>query len=1029
MTRFLLLLLTLCSLSATAQKVTVTGKVAETATGETLPGATVLLLSPKDSTQVTGGAADTNGAFRLPAVKAGRYLLKVSYMGYRTLLRDITLPSKQKTQDLGTLRLQEDAQVMREAVVEAKVAQMEMSEDTFIYNAAAFRTAEGAMLEDLVKKLPGAEVDDSGNITINGKTVKKIMVDGKEFFSNDTKMAMKNLPTKMVEKIKSYDRKSDYSRITGIDDGEEETVLDLTVKKGMKEGWLINADGAYGTEDRYSVKLSVNRFMDNYHFSLIGSTNNVNDRSMGGWGGRGGRGGGGGSGIVTSQMAGANFAWENGKKDNDAGLLKLGGNVRFSRTSTDNTSTTNSQTFLTGSSKWTNSASQSNPISWSINADFRLEWKPDSLTNIILRPSYSHTYNSSEGESRSVTFNSDPYGYMTDPLNEYMYMTDTDSIRVNSNHRTTSSESTGNSASGELQVNRRLGKAGRNLTMNVAGGFSNTSSLSNSLSLVNYYQREQGAYNYTRQHNVNPSESWNLRGRLSYTEPITKELNLQTSYQFQYRFSDSDRSVYSVDSLLSRDEIRQMGLTDEDLYLGHIPGIDTVTLVQDWINSQYATYNEYNHDASIMARYVKKFENEQELRINAGVSFQPQRTLLDYKKNELDTAVTRNVLNWAPRADLRWKISKTSQLRVRYNGRMSQPSMTNLLEVIDNSNKQSVSTGNAGLESSWTNSFNLFYNDYRTEQQMGWAVNTYFNHTDRSISNATIYDESTGNRFSRPMNIDGNWNTGAWLTFNSALGAKKMFTINTTTNISHSNDVGYVSSSVNIADYIGTSTVTTTDQMATLFRSVNLTKATTRTTNVGETLRLNFRNDFGETGTVELGINGGFNYQHARNDQQENANLDTWSFNYGGNLLVTAPWNMTLSTDIGPQYRRGYSDDAMNTTELIWNAQLSQNFKKWLNGQDLAVSVQWYDILRERSNISRTISATQRSDTYTNTINSYLMVHVIYKLNLLGNKEARSAMGPGGMRGMSEREAGRVGREERGSGGTGGGGGGGRPPR
>lgn len=1027
MKSFLLLFLTLFTLTAGAQKVTITGKITETSTGEALPGATVLLLSPKDSSQVTGGAANMNGAFSLPEVKAGRYLLKVSFMGYQTHMRDITLQSKRKNVDLGVISLDENAHIMKEAVVEAKLAQVEMKEDTFVYNAAAYRTAEGAMLEELVKKLPGAEVDDDGNITINGKSIKKIMVDGKEFFSNDTKMAMKNLPTKMIEKIKSYDRKSDYSRVTGIDDGDEETVLDLTVKKGMKEGWLVNADGAYGTEDRYSGKLSINRFMDHYHFSLIGSANNVNDRSMGGWGGRGGRGGGGGAGIVTSQMGGVNFAWENGKKDDEAGLLKTGGNVRFSRTSTENESLTNSQTFLTGSSKWTNSSSQSHPINWNINADFRLEWKPDSMTNLIFRPSYSHSENNSHGESESVTFNQDPFSYLSDPLNQYINYDDPYDIRVNSNHRITNSEGVNNSGNADFQINRRLGKPGRNITLNAAGGFNKSSSLSNSLSLVNYYQKTEGAYDYTRQRNVNPSESWNVRGRFSYTEPITKNLNLQASYQFQYRFSDSDRSVYSLDSLLSREEIAQRGLTPEDLYLGNIPGIDTVTLVQDWVNSQYATYNEYNHDANIMARYNKKFENEQELRINAGISFQPQRTLLDYKKHMLDTAVTRNVFNWAPRMDIRWRISKTSQLRARYNGWMTQPSMTNLIEVIDNSNKQNVTAGTAGLESSWTNNFNLFYNGYETEKQMGWSVYSYFSMTDRSISTATIYDETTGNRYSRPLNIDGNWNVGGNLMFNTALGSKKMFNISTNTVLSHNNSVGYISSSVNIADFIGTSTVNTIEQMNHLFNNVPLNKATTRSTNIGETLRFNFRMDYGETSTVEIGINGGFNYQHARNDQQERANLDTWNFNYGGNLILSTPWDMSFSTDIGPQYRRGYSDEAMNTTELIWNAQISQNFKKWLRGQDLAISIQWFDILKERSNISRSISATQRSDTYTNTIHSYLMAHVIYKLNLLGNREARSEMGPGfrGMN-MSNAEAGRAGREGRGGGGAPGGAPGGR---
>ena len=1028
MKHFSLLLFTLFTLYAGAQKVTVTGTVSEASTGETLPGATALLLSPKDSAQVTGGAANINGVFTLPPVKAGRYLLKVSYMGYQTLWRDLTLSSRRKTENLGKLQLMENAQVMKEAVVEAQLAQVEMKEDTFVYNAGAYRTPEGSMLEDLVKKLPGAEVDDNGNITINGKSVKKIMVDGKEFFSNDTKMAMKNLPTKMIEKIKSYERKSDYSRVTGIDDGDEETVLDLTVKKGMKEGWVINADGAYGTEDRYSGKLSVNRFMDHYHFSVIGSANNVNDRSMGGWGGRGGRGGGGGGGIVSSQMGGVNYAWENGKKDNEAGLLKTGGNVRFSRTDTENSSITNSQTFLSGSSRWNNSASTSNPVNWNINADFRLEWKPDSMTNLIFRPSFSHSENNSEGESESVTFNKNPYTYMWDPLNQYLNLDDTDNIRVNSNHRRTSSEGVTNSGNADFQINRRLGKPGRNITLNAAGGFSRTSSESHSLSLVNYYQEKDRAYNYTKQHNVNPSESWNVRGRLSYTEPITKELNLQASYQFQYRFSDSDRGVFSVDSVLSRQKIADMGLTAEDLYYGRIPGIDTVTLVQDWINSQYATYNEYNHNANLMLRFNRKFENEQELRVNGGISFQPQTTHLDYMKNLLDTTITRHVYNWSPRLDVRWRISKTSQLRARYNGNMSQPSMTNLIEVIDNSNKQNVTAGNAGLESSWTNNFNLFYNDYKTERQMGWSAFTNFSMTDRSISTATIYDDKTGNRYSRPMNINGNWNVSGNLMFNSALGSQKRFNINTHTVLSHSNSVGYISSSVNVADYIGTTAVTDIEEMAALFDKVPLQKATTKSTNIGETLRLNYRMDYGEIGTLEVGVNGGFNYQHARNDLQPKANLDTWNFNYGGNLLVTLPWNMTFSTDIGPQYRRGYDDDAMNTTELIWNAQLSQNFRKWLRGQDLALSVQWFDILRERSNISRTISATQRSDTYTNTIHSYLMFHLIYKLNLLGNSEARAEMGPRGpmMTNAEAGRAGREGREGRGGGPGGGGFGGGR---
>ena len=225
-----------------AQKVTVSGSVVDGSLNEPMPGASVVLLQPKDSAQAAGVSSDLEGKFKLPAVKAGNYILRISFIGFQTYYRNITLPKQNNSVNLGQITLQENSKMLKEAEVTAKLAQVEMSADTFVFNADAFRLPEGSALEDLVKKLPGAEIDDDGNIKINGKNISKIMVDGKEFFQNDTKMALKNLPSKLIKKLKSYDKKSDYSRITGIDDGEEETVLDLSVKKGMKDGWVGNFD-------------------------------------------------------------------------------------------------------------------------------------------------------------------------------------------------------------------------------------------------------------------------------------------------------------------------------------------------------------------------------------------------------------------------------------------------------------------------------------------------------------------------------------------------------------------------------------------------------------------------------------------------------------------------------------------------------------------------------------------------------------------------------------------------------------------
>ena len=264
----------LCPTKMWAQKFSITGKVTEQSTGEVLPGATALLLNAKDSSQVTGAATTTAGTFTLSPKKGGKYILRVSYMGFKTYTKDLNLDKKTAKQNLGTIALAEDAIMMQQAHVVARLAQVEMKADTFVFNADAFRLPEGAVLEELVKKLPGVEVAEDGTITHNGKTIKRIMVDGKEFFGNDTKLSMKNIPTKMVKNIKAYDRQSDYSRVTGIDDGEEEAVLDLTVKKGMKEGWMVTVEGGYGTQDRYTGRLNVMRILDDLQFALFANTDN-----------------------------------------------------------------------------------------------------------------------------------------------------------------------------------------------------------------------------------------------------------------------------------------------------------------------------------------------------------------------------------------------------------------------------------------------------------------------------------------------------------------------------------------------------------------------------------------------------------------------------------------------------------------------------------------------------------------------------------------------------------------------------------
>ena len=254
-------MLALLTLTAVAQDRKVTGTIVDSGTKEPLEQVTIQLLKP-DSSYVIGTLSNEKGNFAVTAPRNGKYLLKMTSVGYKTVVKNINI-TEGRDLKLGTTAMSEDAVMLKGATVTGQAKKVVVKEDTFVYNSAAFRTPEGSAIEELVKRLPGAQIDDDGKITINGKEVKKIKVDGKEFMTGDTQTALKNLPTSIVEKIKAYDEKSDLARVTGIDDGNESTVLDFGIKRGMNHGMFANADVSVGTHDRYSERLMAAVMRDN----------------------------------------------------------------------------------------------------------------------------------------------------------------------------------------------------------------------------------------------------------------------------------------------------------------------------------------------------------------------------------------------------------------------------------------------------------------------------------------------------------------------------------------------------------------------------------------------------------------------------------------------------------------------------------------------------------------------------------------------------------------------------------------------
>ena len=991
---------------------TVTGKVVEQDTKDAVIQATASLLSGEKV--VSNAVTNVDGNFSVKAPSDGTYTLRITYVGFKTTTKKITIANGQGV-SAGTISLAPDAIMLQGATVTAHLAKVQSKGDTLIFNADAYRVPEGSVVEELVKRMPGAEVDENGNITINGKQVSKIKVDGRDF--GDSKTALKNLPTSIIEKVRAYDEKSDLARITGIDDGNEQTVLDFGLRAGMNRGMMANTDLGYGTKDRYSGRLFGMYMRDDWRVMAMLNANNTNDQGMGGGGGRrfGGGGGMGGGGLNAAKTGMVNVNYE--KPNRLIGQASVNVNHRdgdsWSRRFVEN------YTGADPSKKqFVNSINQSysRNTNWSFQG--RLEWTPDTLWNIAFRPTWSFGSNDSQSDNTSATFNDNPYNHVDYQLDAAI-MTEIlskDGVEALNNYLTNGSNNKSlgygdnKRLGGTLQINRLLNGRGRNITLQLTGNYSDNENRQLSNNQTKLYHGKTATYNgvsgldkyQANRYNLSPTTSYDYSIRATYSEPIAYATFLQFSYTFQYRYNESDRQTFDYSQPLLSDPTlgydfssvkpvyRQWSDYFDLVKPGYSPTKDDYYYSKD--QSRYSAYSNYIHTGEIMMRFIRDTYD-----FNFGVQIIPQTSEYTQRYLGVDTIVNRTVTNWSPTANFRWRFSQQGSLQFQYRGNTSQPSIDQLLVINDDTNPLSKTTGNPDLKPSFTQSFNLRFNNYIMNHQRMINANLNFSTTMNSIANVTTYTDIGGTE-SRPENINGNWNAGGSIMWNSAIDSLGYFSYNVSLNENFNHRVSY------LGDY----------------QTRQTNRNSTDQNMIGGRLGASYRNDW-----LEVELNGSVNYNSTRNKLQPASNLDTWTYSYGMNSTIYLPWGTQLTTDISMNSRRGYDDQSMNTNELIWNGQISHSL---LKGKPLTLSLQFYDILGQQSNFSTTISAMSRTDNEYNAVTSYVMFRASYRLNLFGTRASRRGMmgGMGGMMGgMPMGGGGRGG--NRGGGNRGGGFGGGMP--
>ena len=943
-------LLLLTAVVAMAQNKKISGTIVDKDSKEEMMQVTVQLLKA-DSTFVVGAVSNAEGIFSLTAPKNGKYLLKLTSVGYLPLVQAVEV-SKSANVDLGTVEMRPDAVMLDEARITANAVKMVIKGDTTEFNADAYRTPEGSVVEELVKRLPGAQVSDDGKVTINGKQVQKIKVDGKEFMLNDTETAMKNLPTSIVQSVQAFEEKSDLARITGIEDGNEVMTLNFNLRRGMNRGVFANADLGIGTKDRYAERLMGAYMQDKVRVMLFGNANNVADRGFGPGRGANGR--------QQAKMLGTNINYETDK-------LKLNGNIRWNHRNTDVNSITATENYVSTVGAFSNSTSQSYSRANSWNGNIRLEWMPDSMTNLMFRPEISFNKNDSRSWNQSASFNSNPYAFsfVTDPLTVISMLADEDAV-VNSRNGNSIGYNESQRVGSMIQYNRKLNNSGRNVTLRADGSYSKGESNNLSTNNVHLYQVIDQSGNdstyQTNRYRTTPTRNYSYSLQTTYSEPLWKATFLQLSYKFNYGYSKSDQTTYDFSNL---GEDFFGGLTpyyrDWNAWLGRL---NSPAFGPDYVDrdlSKFSEYRNYTHDIETMFRMIRE-----SYQLNVGMLFQPQHTnfLQDYQGVHADT--TRNVFNVTPTLDFRYNFTKQKRLRLNYRGSTAQPSMTDLLDIVDDSDPLNITRGNRGLKPSFTNTLNAEYQNAVEFHSQSMRVNANFNTTRNGIASMVTYNDQTGGRTTRPENINGRWNANIFGMYNFSIDTLSVWNVSAMGNAGYTNDVGYV----------------------TLNQTTGVQKNYTRTTSTFLRLAPSYRGSW-----LEVELNGVLNYQHSNNKLVKITDPSTYNFSYGGSIDITLPWGTRLNTNLNMNSRRGYSDKSLNTNELIWNGQISQSF---LRGKPLTLMLQFYDILHEQSNFSRTVNAMMRTDSQNNSINSYAMLHVIYRLNLFGGRNAMGGPGQGG---------------------------------
>ncbi|CAN5436092.1 TonB-dependent receptor [soil metagenome] len=912
----------LFSLFVKAQTASVKGVIRDTSSKENLYNTTISLLRSKDSILVKFARSDAKGNFELKGLDTGKYVLLITYPLYADYVDKLTVKDSSASMDLGTIPVILKANLLKDVIVRQTISAIRVKGDTTEYTADSFKVQANASVEDLLKKLPGIQVDRNGQITAQGEKVQKVLVDGEEFFGDDPTLVTQNLRADMIDKVQVFDKKSDQANFTGIDDGERQKTINLKLKDNKKNGYFGKLNLGAGTDGYHDNQVMINAFKGKQKFAAYGIVSNTGTSGLN-WQDQGSYGESFANSVDYDEASGG-FYFEGSNDDLDSWdgryngqgypLVQTGGlhynnkwnddkqnlnaNYKILQLHVNGGTATNSQSILPDSTSFYNNSTQN-------------------FANEILRNrgngSYEYTFDSTS--SLKIMADAGIDHKITRSI-DYSEAISNELSLINKANRNTSTVGDNRTMNSSILWKKKLKKKGRTLSFNLKENYSNNTSDGYLLSDNYFYENDIERLETTDQFKTNYSKNISFDSKLTYSEPLSKISSLIVNYGMVLNNSNSERTSYNKSNDGKYSEI-------DSLY-----------------SNDYA-FNVFTHRAGANYNLFKK-----KIKFNAGsnVGF----TSFDQKDMHTQTSLKRSFVNWYPQANFSYNFSQQRRVSLRYNGSTQQPSIQQIQPVATNDDPLNISVGNPDLKPAFRNSINLSFFDFKVLTERNIWTNAGYSFTENAISSRDYVDPSTGKRVYQSVNVDGNRSLYGYIDYGFKI--KKIDTrIGLNSNINGGRYVSIVNDSLNV------------------------------TKSSSYSVGLNINKD--KEKKYNIYVSPSATYTISKSSIQQNLETKYWTFSINTGTDIFLPLKFQIHSDCDFNFRQKTDVFETNNNVILWNAWVG---KKFLKKDALLVKVTGHDLLNQNIGFDRTVNSNYISQNTYSTIQRFFLVSLVWNFTKAG---------------------------------------------